>query len=49
MSEQSVPTPKLLSDRWYGKLDRDGFIRLRWMKSDGYPEDLFSARPMIGI
>ncbi|MEA2002100.1 MAG: IlvD/Edd family dehydratase, partial [Actinomycetota bacterium] len=49
MSEQTVPAPKLRSDRWYGKLDRDGFIHRSWMKSDGYPEDLFRGRPMIGI
>ena len=47
--EQTVPTPKLRSGRWYGKLDRDGFIHRSWMKSDGYPEDLFRDRPMIGI
>ncbi len=49
MSGQPVPTPKLRSSRWYGKLDRDGFIHRSWMKSDGYPEDLFSGRPMVGI
>ena len=49
MSQESVPPPKLRSDRWYGGLNRDGFIHRSWMKSDGYPEDLFSGRPMIGI
>lgn len=44
-----VPTPALRSARWYGKDDRDGFIHRSWMKSDGYPDDLFAGRPMIGI
>lgn len=49
MSNETVPNPKLRSGRWYDGLDRDGFIHRSWMKSDGYPEDLFSGRPMIGI
>ena len=49
MSGQHLSVPKLRSSRWYGKLDRDGFIHRSWMKSDGYPDDLFSGRPMIGI
>lgn len=49
MSDQTLPAPRLRSDRWYRGLDRDGFIHRSWMKSDGYPEDLFSGRPMIGI
>lgn len=40
---------ELRTARWYGKLDRDGFIHRSWMKSDGHPDDLFSGRPMIGI
>ncbi len=44
-----VPTPGLRSARWYGADDRNGFIHRSWMKSDGYPDDLFSGRPMIGI
>jgi dihydroxy-acid dehydratase len=49
MSDQAVGDPELRSARWYGKLDRDGFIHRSWMKSDGYPDDLFGGRPMIGI
>ena len=49
MSDTVVPEPKLRSSRWYGGLDRDGFIHRSWMKSDGYPEDVFSGKPMIGI
>ena len=45
----AIPPPVLRSARWYGKDDRDGFIHRSWMKSDGYPDDLFSGRPIIGI
>ena len=33
----------------YGKLDRDGFIHRSWMKAQGFPEDVFDGRPVIGI
>ncbi|UCG85723.1 MAG: dihydroxy-acid dehydratase [Gemmatimonadota bacterium] len=49
MSDTTAPGPRLRSSRWYGGLDRDGFIHRSWMKSDGYPGDLFSGKPMIGI
>lgn len=49
MNETKVTAPELRSARWYGGLDRDGFIHRSWMKSDGYPEDLFVGKPMIGI
>jgi dihydroxy-acid dehydratase len=49
MSDARAPGRRLRSSRWYGKLDRDGFIHRSWMKSDGYPADLFVDKPMIGI
>jgi dihydroxy-acid dehydratase len=48
-NDRPVPVPELRSARWYGKDDRDGFIHRSWMKADGYPDDLFTGRPMIGI
>ena len=33
----------------YGKPDRDGFIHRSWMKAQGFPEDVFDGRPVIGI
>lgn len=33
----------------YGRLDRDGFIHRSWMKAQGFPEDVFDGRPVIGI
>lgn len=49
MSRSELPPPALRSARWYGPLDRDGFIHRSWMKSDGHPDDLFAGKPMIGI
>lgn len=34
---------------WYGKNDRDGFIHRSWMKNQGYPDQAFDGRPIIGI
>lgn len=33
----------------YGKDDKDGFIHRSWMMAQGYPEDVFDGRPVIGI
>ena len=37
------------SRAWYGKTDKDGFIHRSWMKSQGFPEQVFDGRPIIGI
>lgn len=47
--EMADEKPILRSARSYGKLDRDGFIHRSWMKAQGYPEDAFDGRPVIGI
>ncbi len=39
----------LRSSRTYGGKDRDGFIHRSWMKSQGFPPDVFDGRPVIGI
>jgi dihydroxy-acid dehydratase len=41
--------PSLRSREWFGKSDRNGFMHRSWMKNQGYPEDLFNGRPVIGI
>src|SRR5436853_445516 len=41
--------PLRRSQSWFGKNDRDGFVHRSWMKNQGYPEDLFDGRPIIGI
>ncbi|HTU66020.1 MAG TPA: L-arabinonate dehydratase [Steroidobacteraceae bacterium] len=40
---------KLRSQDWFGKQDKDGFIHRSWLKNQGYPDDLFDGRPVIGI
>ncbi|MBV8647305.1 L-arabinonate dehydratase [Paludibacterium sp.] len=39
----------LRSQGWFGKQDRDGFMHRSWLKNQGYPDDLFDGRPVIGI
>jgi dehydratase ilvD1 len=39
----------LRSTRSYGPKDKDGFIHRSWMKSQGFPPDVFDGRPVIGI
>jgi len=34
---------------WFGKTDKMGFIYRSWMKNQGFPEDMFDGRPVIGI
>ena len=41
--------PKLRSQEWFGKRNRDGFLHRSWIKNQGYPQDLFEGRPVIGI
>jgi L-arabonate dehydrase len=40
---------KFRSSEWFGKKDKMGFIYRSWMKNQGFPEDLFDGRPVIGI
>ncbi|WP_341677137.1 IlvD/Edd family dehydratase [Niveibacterium sp. SC-1] len=49
MSKSAAGPRKLRSQAWFGKQDRDGFVHRAWMKNQGYPDDLFDGRPIIGI
>jgi dihydroxy-acid dehydratase len=40
---------RLRSQDWFGKQDKDGFLHRSWLKNQGYPDDLFNGRPVIGI
>jgi L-arabonate dehydrase len=40
---------KLRSQAWFGRHDKDGFIHRSWMRNQGFPEDVFDGRPVIGI
>src|SRR5450755_698182 len=37
------------SGAWFGRTDKDGFGHRSWMKNQGFPEDVFDGRPVIGI
>src|SRR5690625_226463 len=40
---------KLRSQEWFGKLDKMGFVHRSWLRNQGYPDDYFTGRPIIGI
>ena len=40
---------KLRSQEWFGRQDKNGFLYRSWMKNQGWPQDLFEGRPVIGI
>jgi L-arabonate dehydrase len=37
------------SQEWFGRAGKDGFLHRSWIKNQGYPDDLFDGRPVIGI
>ncbi|HEV7814213.1 MAG TPA: L-arabinonate dehydratase [Janthinobacterium sp.] len=49
MSEEKNPKRPLRSQAWFGGGDKDAFIHRSWMKNQGYPDDAFDGRPVIGI
>jgi len=40
---------KLRSHDWFGKNDKMGFVHRSWLRNQGYPDDYFRGRPVIGI
>ncbi len=40
---------KLRSQKWYGGTSRDTIYHRGWLKNQGYPDDMFDGRPIIGI
>ncbi|SDX06745.1 L-arabinonate dehydratase [Roseicitreum antarcticum] len=40
---------KLRSQEWYGGSSRDVIYHRSWLKNQGYPDDLFDGRPIIGV
>ncbi|PSL27527.1 IlvD/Edd family dehydratase [Chitinophaga ginsengisoli] len=40
---------KLRSADWFGKQDKMGFVHRSWFRTQGYPDDYFINRPVIGI
>jgi dihydroxy-acid dehydratase len=39
----------LRSSGWFGKNDKMGFVHRSWLRNQGYPDDYFRGRPVIGI
>src|SRR6186713_3434020 len=37
------------SQAWFGRPGKDGFLHRSWIKNQGYPDDMFDGRPVIGI
>ena len=42
-------TPHLRSQEWFGGNDKMGFVHRSWMRNQGYPDDYFRGKPVIGI
>jgi len=40
---------KLRSADWFGKDDKMGFVHRSWFRTQGYPDDYFQNKPVIGI
>ncbi|WP_207513944.1 IlvD/Edd family dehydratase [Longitalea luteola] len=40
---------KLRSADWFGRSDKMGFVHRSWFRTQGYPDDYFVNRPVIGI
>jgi dihydroxy-acid dehydratase len=42
-------TKRLRSFDWFGKDDKMGFVHRGWLRNQGYPDDYFKDKPVIGI
>ena len=40
---------ELRSADWFSKDDKMGFVHRSWLRNQGYPDDYFRGRPVIGI
>ena len=51
LAGESAPasTGRRSFDHWFGEHGRNGFIHRSWMKSQGFSEEAFDGRPVIGI
>jgi len=39
----------LRSTEWFGGKDKMGFVHRSWLRNQGYPDDYFQGKPVIGI
>jgi dihydroxy-acid dehydratase len=44
-----MTTQALRSRNWFGRKDLDGFVHRSWIKAEGFSEQMFDGRPVIGI
>jgi L-arabonate dehydrase len=44
-----MKTKKLRSQEWFGGNDKMGFVHRSWLRNQGYPDDHFRGKPVIGI
>lgn len=40
---------KIRSQEWFGGNDKMGFVHRSWLRNQGYPDDYFEGKPVIGI
>lgn len=40
---------ELRSSNWFGTNDKMGFVHRSWLRNQGYPDDYFRGKPVIGI
>ncbi len=47
--ESVIMKKKLRSAEWFGSNDKMGFVHRSWLRNQGYPDDHFRGKPVIGI
>ena len=48
-TKQMSEEKKLRSQEWFGGQDKMGFVHRSWLRNQGYPNDYFEGKPVIGI
>ena len=48
-TDRNSSKQKLRSAGWFAKNDKMGFVHRSWLRNQGYPDDYFRGRPVIGI
>ncbi|GAA0950495.1 IlvD/Edd family dehydratase [Kribbella koreensis] len=48
-SAGASPSGRRSFDHWFGEKDRNGFIHRSWMRAQGFSDEVFDGRPVIGI
>src|SRR5213594_1546922 len=44
-----MTTHSLRSRNWFGRMDLDGFAHRSWLKTEGFSDQVFDGRPVVGI